>query len=202
MKKANFNVKDINYRIKSFLDKGVTEDEIEKVLKDTEGFDMRYFTDGHIMGAREIKKAGLEVIDPKIFQGLAESLPNWTQLRKMSDYDDPEDILADFFAGNTVGEYLADFRKQYYDVMSAIQKNYHVSNAESFLRDTVKVKGGHSNDIIEKSKEWGIRYRDKDNLSDYSYQDAIKELRKISGYLDNVDEEIKAFLGKNKGVRV
>ena len=110
----------INYRIKSFLDKGVTKDEIFEVIKDTEGFNPAYWGGDRLISDAQAKKAGLEIIDPKVLQGLSEALPTWQQLKKTSEYDDIEDILSDFFAQETVGDVLGEFRSQLHHNMDLL----------------------------------------------------------------------------------
>lgn len=214
-KNKQIGIGHINYRIKSFLDKGVTKDEIFEVIKDTEGFNPAYWDDGKIISDAQAKKDGLEIIDPKVLQGLSESLPTWQQLKKSSEYDDIEDILADFFAKETVGEVLDEFRSQYYDLMKKLADTYgfsghpstRIAKAESLLMSYQGTKN-----IIDKAKSWGEQYYDKKNTP-MSYQDAISGLKDISKIMDQIEykddnkidfastgNKIAELLKKTKGV--
>lgn len=214
-KDKKIGISHINYRIKTFLDKGVTKDEIFEIIKDTEDFNPAYWRDGKIISDAQAKKAGLEIIDPKVLQGLADALPTWQQLKKNSEYDDIEDILADFFAKETVGDVLSEFRAQYYDLMNKIANTYgfrghpstRIARAESLLMSN---KGTKS--IINEAKSWGEKYYDKKNTP-MRYQDAMEGLKHISKLMDQIDynndnridfgstaNKIAEMLKKNKGV--
>lgn len=202
-KNKSVGIGNINYRIKTFLDKGVTKDEIFEVIKDTEGFNPAYWRDGKLISDAQAKKAGLEIIDPKVLQGLSEALPTWQQLKKTSEYDDIEDILADFFAQETVGDVLSEFRSQYYELMNKIAAQYgftgspstRIARAEALVLSNKDTKA-----VIDKAKVWGEKYHDKKN-NPMSYQDAIKGLKDISNMFDSVPGAIANMLNKNKGVR-
>lgn len=204
MKKSkSVGIGNINYRIKTFLDKGVTKDEIFEVIKDTEGFNPDYWGDGKIISDAQAKKAGLEIIDPKVLQGLSEALPTWQQMKKNSEYDDIDDILADFFAKETVSDVLSEFRSQYYDLMNKIAAQYgftgspstRIARAEALVLSNKDTKG-----VIDKARSWGEKYHDKKN-NPMSYQDAIKGLKEISNMFDGVPGAISNMLNKSKGVR-
>lgn len=202
-KDKKIGISHINYRIKTFIDKGVTKDEIFEIIKNTEDFNPAYWGDGKIISDAQAKKAGLEIIDPKVLQGLSEALPTWQQLKKNSDYDDIEDILSDFFAQETVSDVLGEFRSQYYDLMNKIAATYgftgspstRIARAEALVLSNKDTKA-----VIDKAKVWGEKYHDKKN-NPMGYQDAIKGLKDISDMLDNVPGAISNMLNRNKGVR-
>lgn len=204
MKKSkSVGIGNINYRIKTFLSKGVTKDEIFEVIKDTEGFNPAYWDNGKIISDAQAKKAGLTIIDPKVLQGLSEALPTWQQLKKSSDYEDIDDILSDFFAQDAVSDVLGEFRSQYYDLMNKIAAQYgfngspstRIARAEALVLSNKDTKG-----VIDKARSWGEKYHDKKN-NPMSYQDAIKGLKEISNMFDGVSGAISNMLNKNKGVR-
>lgn len=202
MKKSNIGIGNINYRIKTFLSKGVSEEEILDIIKDTEGFNPAYFKDGKIISDYQATKAGLTIIDPNVLQGISEKLPTWQQLKKESEYDEIEDILADFFAQETIGDVLGEFRSQYYDLMNKIAAQYgftgdsstRIARAESLVRDI------GSKEVIDRAKVWGEKYHDKKN-NPINYREAITELKSISSLFDNIPGTIAEKLGKTKGVR-
>lgn len=202
MKKSNIGIGNINYRIKTFLSKGVSEEEILDVIGDVEGFNPAYFKGGKIISDAQAKKAGLTIIDPKILQGISEALPTWQQIKKESDYDEIEDILADFFAQETIGDVLGEFRSQYYDLMNKIAAQYgftgdsstRIARAESLVRDI------GSKEVIDRAKVWGEKYHDKKN-NPFNYREAITELKSISSLFNNIPGTIAEKLGKTKGVR-
>lgn len=202
-KNKQIGIGHINYRIKTFLDKGVSKDEIFEIIKDTENFNPAYWNDGKLISDAQAKKAGLEIIDSKVLQGLADALPTWQQLKKNSEYDDIEDILADFFAQETVGDVLGEFRSQYYELMNKIASQYgftgspstRIARAEALVLSNKDTKA-----VIDKARTWGEKYHDKKN-NPMGYQDAIKGLKDISNMFDNVPGAIANMLNKNKGVR-
>lgn len=216
MKKSkSVGIGNINYRIKTFLDKGVTKDEIFEVIKDTEGFNPAYWGDGKIISDAQAKKAGLTIIDPKVLQGLSEALPTWQQLKKTSEYDDIEDILADFFAQGTVGDVLGEFRSQYYDLMKKLADTYNFTGSPSTRiarAEALLLSNKGTNKIIKEAESWGKKYYDKNNTP-MRYQDAIEGLNNISKLIDQIDyntdnridfgstaNKIAEMLKKNKGV--
>ena len=201
--KKPVGISHINYRIKTFLSKGVTKDEIFEIIKGTEDFNPAYWGEGKIISDAQAKKAGLEPIDPKVLQGLSEALPTWQQLKKSSEYDDTDDILSDFFAKESVSDVLGEFRSQYYDLMNKIAAQYgftgsqstRIARAEALVLSNKDTKG-----VIDKARSWGEKYHDKKN-NPMSYQDAIKGLKEISNMFDGVPGAISNMLNKNKGVR-
>lgn len=202
-KNKQIGIGHINYRIKTFLDKGVTKDEIFEIIKDTEDFNPAYWSDGKIISDAQATKAGLEIIDPKVLQGLAEALPTWQQLKKNSEYDDIDDILSDFFAQEAVSDVLGEFRSQYYDLMNKIASQYGFTGSPSTRiarAEALVLSNKDTKKVIEDAKTWGEKYHDKKN-NPFSYQDAIKGLKDISNMFDNVPGAISNMLNRNKGVR-
>lgn len=208
------NITSLNNKINTYKKYGMDADDLTELFVNVENFDPSLLNKSGTISKsptkwnkyiEDVLKKDNSLSEDELVNSLIEDLDNkllsMKDLKKETNTTTERAAVKEYLAKKEIDDILSEFRKQYYDIVTAIaaKDNISMDEAEATLyRATNSIYAkGNTADLVERLSNWGSEFRkiEKGKESTMTYRQAVNELKKFSKGLYRA----KAAVRKNEG---